>query len=173
MLILKLPAVSPIKPENVTINPLANNTKSYTSASKNILIYLTNDKSHPLMNVKKLQFSISPLVLSLALFSCSSANMELSCSENARFYANSQKDKVFDQFKKDAEDFGTKAAVTCGVGGIIAGIPMPVITPIIGLGCVAVGKYATNYYRENHQEETEQKALEVYTNTLAEKLDGC
>lgn len=125
------------------------------------------------MNVKKRQFSISILALSVALSGCSSANMELSCDENARFYANSQKDKVFEQFKKDAEDFGTKAAVTCGVGGIIVGIPVPVITPIIGLGCAAVGKYAANYYRENHQEETDQKALEVYTATLAEKLDGC
>lgn len=99
--------------------------------------------------------------------------MEMSCGENARFYATAQKDKVLEQLKKEADDFGSSAAITCGVGGIIVGIPMPIITPIIGLGCVAVGKYAANYYRETHQEQTEQKALEVYTNTLAEKLDDC
>lgn len=99
--------------------------------------------------------------------------MDMSCSENARFYATSQKDKVLEQFKKDADDFGTKAAITCGVGGVIVGIPMPVIASIIGLGCVAVGNYATDYYRENHLKQTEEKALDVYTKTLAEKLQDC
>ena len=97
----------------------------------------------------------------------------MSCNENARFYASSQKDKVLEKFKKDADDFGTKAAITCGLGGIIVGIPMPLITPIIGLGCVAAGKYAASYYRETHLKQTEQKAFEVYTQKLTEKLDGC
>lgn len=125
------------------------------------------------MKLKKLQFLSYALGLSLTLSACSNANLEMSCNENARFYANSQKDKVLEQFKKDADDFGTKAAITCGVGGIIVGIPMPLITPIIGLGCMAVGKYAGSYYRETHLKQTEQKALDVYTQTLAEKLDGC
>lgn len=125
------------------------------------------------MNPKKLQFLLYCMALPLTLSSCSNSNMEMSCNENARFYAASQKDKVLEQLKKEADDFGTNAAITCGVGGIIVGIPIPIITPIIGLGCVAVGKYATSYYRETHLEQTEQKALEVYTKTLAEKLDDC
>lgn len=125
------------------------------------------------MNLKKLQSLLPCMAMLLILSACSSSNLEMSCGENARLYASSQKEKVLEQFKKDADDFGIKAGVTCGVGGIIVGIPMPVITPIIGLGCAAVGKYATNYYHEHHQEETDQKALEVYTTTLAEKLNDC
>ena len=122
---------------------------------------------------QKLQILLPCVAISLTLSACSSSNLEISCGENARLFASTQKEKVLEQFKKDADDFGTQAAVTCGFGGIIVGIPMPVITPIIGLGCAAVGKYAVNYYREHHQEETDQKALEVYTTTLAEKLDDC
>lgn len=99
--------------------------------------------------------------------------MELSCSESARFFATSEKEKVLEQFRKDADDFATKAALTCGVGGVIVGIPAPIIMPMIGLGCAAVGKYASSYYRENHQEEMDQKALEAYTKALTEKLEDC
>lgn len=125
------------------------------------------------MNLKKTQLSLLCVAISLILSACTSSSLEMSCGENARLYANSQKEKVMEQFKKDADDFGIKAAFTCGVGGIIVGIPLPVISPIIGLGCSAVGKYATNYYLDHNQEETNQKALEVYTTTLAEKLDAC
>lgn len=125
------------------------------------------------MNVTKQQLPIYCIVLSLTLSSCSNSNLELSCEENAKFYATSQKDKIFEQFRKDADDFGTAASVTCGVGGVIFGVPMPLIAPLIGLGCVAVGKYAVNYYRETHLRETEEKALEVYTQKLNEKLDEC
>lgn len=125
------------------------------------------------MKLKKLLFHLFYMTLLFALTACSNANLEQSCDDSARFYAGLQKDKVMAQFKKDADDFGIKAAVTCGVGGIIVGIPLPIIAPIIGLGCAAVGKYATHYYQKNHQQQAEKKALEAYTTTLAEKRDDC